>query len=83
MRHVGVCPNKDALELRLAPEGAEFMQLEEVVVAIVGRFGIRERWHQKVWRPNGDGPDGCTQVVAYKGGVNRLESGEDFAKRYF
>jgi hypothetical protein len=83
VRHVGVCPDEDALELRLAPEGAEFMQLEEVVVAIVGRFSTREKWHQKVWRANGDGQDGCTQVVAYKGGVDRLEYGEDLAKRYF
>jgi hypothetical protein len=42
--HRWVGPDQDALELRLAPEGAEFMQLEEVAVGFGEGF---ESWQ---WR---------------------------------
>jgi len=44
LSHGWVGPDEDALELRLAPEGAEFMQLEGGVV------GFRERFGSWQWR---------------------------------
>ena len=37
--HGWVGPDEDALELCLAPEGAKFMQLEEIRVRVCGRVG--------------------------------------------
>jgi hypothetical protein len=38
---VGISPEEDALKLRFAPEGAEFMQLEEAL-----RVAGKRRWRK-------------------------------------